>query len=139
MTVTWFLHVFHLFLVITFPMWSLQFFREETRKLKLCILEILGSIIFSSILPAIVLSVSHYRLATFPPLITLPTRELSLYTLILPLTVLLAVGVNLIFLSFWKIHKVCVCITIVYDNTVTVYVTFMFIRKTNMTPKISLE
>jgi len=110
MTVTWFLHVFHLFLVITFPIWSLQFFSHSkgTRKLILCILEILGSVIFCSILPTIVLSVSHYRIATFPPLITIPTRELSLYTFILPVTLLLAVGVNLIFLSFWKIHKVCV-------------------------------
>ena len=106
MVVAWFLHVFHLFLQLTFPIWSLKFF-SGTRRLKLCILEICGAVIFSSTLPAVVLSVSEYRYASFPPLLTVPSKELSLYTLMLPFTVLLAVGINLMFLSFWRIYKVC--------------------------------
>jgi len=115
MTVTWFLHVFHLFLLIMFPIWSLQFFSHTkgTRKLKLCILEIVGSVIFSSIFPTIVLSVSHYKNARFPPLIMLPSKKLSLYTMILPVTILMAVGINLIFLSLWKIHKVSVYVIVI--------------------------
>ena len=103
---TWFLHVFHLFLQVAFPIWSLQFF-SRTRRLKLCILEICGAIIFSTLLPVVVLSVSNYSYASFPPLLMVPSKELSLYTLMLPFTVLLAVGINLMFLSFWRIYKVC--------------------------------
>jgi len=105
MAVTWFLHVFHLFLQLAFPIWSLQFF-SSTKRLKLCILEICGAVIFSITLPAVVLSVSSYSYASFPPLLTVPSKELSLYTLMLPFTILLAVGINLMFLSFWKIYKV---------------------------------
>ena len=106
MFVAWFLHVFHLFLQLTFPIWLLKFF-SGARRLKLCILEIYGAVIFSSTLPAVVLSVSEYRYASFPPILMLPSRELSLYTMMLPFTVLMTVGINLIFLSFWKIYKVC--------------------------------
>lgn len=91
---------------LTFPFWSAQFFTNERQKLKICVLEIVGAVIFSSALPTIVLCKSEFRLARFPPDIVFPKKDLALYTLLLPIVILLIIGVNLTFLSFWKIHKV---------------------------------
>jgi len=104
--ITWFLHLFHLFLGLAFPFWTSNFFSEAGQRWKLCILEVLGAILFSSSGPIIVLSISEYRLGRFPPLFPRPNKDLTLYTLMLPLTILLAVGVNLTFFCFWTIHKV---------------------------------
>ena len=106
MAITWFFYVFHLFLGLAFPFWSARLFSEETRKLKICVLEIFGAFIFSGTFPTIVLSMSDFRLARFPPVIVIPSKDLILYTLLLPIAILLIVGVNLTFLSFWIIHKV---------------------------------
>ncbi|XP_065914487.1 uncharacterized protein [Dysidea avara] len=105
MAITWFFYVFHLFLGLAFPFWSARLFSEETRKLKICVLEIFGAFIFSGTFPTIVLSMSDFRLARFPPVIVIPSKDLILYTLLLPIAILLIVGVNLTFLSFWIIHK----------------------------------
>jgi len=61
---------------------------------------------FSIVLPTIVLCVSKFKLARFPPVFVFPTKDLALYTFLLPIAILLIVGVNLTFLSFWIIHKV---------------------------------
>ncbi|XP_065915301.1 uncharacterized protein [Dysidea avara] len=105
MATTWFFYVFHLFLGLAFPFWSARLFSEETRKLKICIMEIFGAFTFSGIFPTIVLSVSDFRIARFPPVIVIPSKDLILYTFLLPIAILLIVGVNLMFLSFWIIHK----------------------------------
>ena len=120
-SITWFLHVFHLFLGLAFPFWTSNFFSEVGWKWKLFILETLGAILFSIPGPTIVLSISEYRLGRFPPLFPLPNKELSLYTLILPLTILLAVGVNLIFFCFGTIHKVLMFVsTLLYSCCINV-------------------
>ena len=52
------------------------------------------------------MSVSDYAIFQFPPVFTLPSREVSFYTLTLIPAVLMAAGVNLIFINFYIIHKV---------------------------------
>ena len=106
MAITWNFYVIHLFLGLTFPFWSVKFFGDKTRTLKICLLEIFGAITFSILLPTIVLSVSKFKLARFPPVFVFPTKDLALYTFLLPIATLLIVGVNLTFLCFWVIHKV---------------------------------
>jgi len=106
MAITWFFYIFHLFLGLAFPFWSRQFFSEKKRRLKICVLEICGAILLSAVFPSIVLSVSDFRLARFPPVFVFPTKELALYTLLVPICIMLIVGINLTFLSFWIIHKV---------------------------------
>jgi len=94
---------------LAFPFWSAKFFSEGERKVKiLCVLEISGALMFSIVFPSIVLSVSGFKLARFPPVFVFPTKELALYTLLLPIGIVLMIGVNLTFLSFWIIHKVSV-------------------------------
>jgi len=105
MAITWFLHLFHLFLGIQFPFWS-RFLGEKKWKLRLHIVELISVIVLSGIGPTAFVSASEYTLGRFPPLFALPSREVSFYTIMLPLTIILAIGVNLAFFSFWTIHKV---------------------------------
>ena len=70
-------------------------------------MEVLGSIVLSSITPTVYVNVSTYTLARFPPAFIFPGAKIIFYTIILPLAIILAVGVNLIFFTFFTIHKVC--------------------------------
>ena len=105
MSVVWFLHLFHLFLGVVFPFWS-RFLSEREWKIRLHVVEVFGSVILCSLAPTIFVSVSEYTLGRFPPLLTLPSRDVSFYTIILSLTIVLASGINLTFSTFWTIHKV---------------------------------
>ena len=104
-TVTWFLHMFHFFLGIAFPFWS-RFLNEQTWKIRLHVVELIGSIVLCSLAPTVFVSVSDYTLSRFPPLFARPSRDVSFYTLILPLAIFLAVGVNLMIYSLIGIYKV---------------------------------
>ena len=104
-TVTWFLHLFHLFLVVSFPFWS-EFLSEQKWKIRLHIVEVLGSVVLCSVAPIIVVSMSGYTISRFPPLIVRPPRDIAFYSLILPNTLLMAIGLTLTVYSFFTIHKV---------------------------------
>ena len=97
--------MFHFFLGIAFPFWS-RFLNERKWKIRLHVVEIFGSIVLCSLAPTVFVSVSEYTLARFPPLFARPSRDISFYTLILPLAILLAIGVNLMIYSLIGIHKV---------------------------------
>ena len=105
MAITWFLHLFHLFLGIQFPFWS-RFMGEKKWKIRLHIVELISAIFLSGVAPTAFVSASEYILGRFPPLFALPSSEVAFYTIMLPLSIILAVGVNLAFYSFWTIHKV---------------------------------
>ena len=106
-TLTWFLHLFHLFLAVVFPFWS-QFLSEQKWKIRLHILEVVGCVVVSSIAPIIFVSTSEYTIARFPPLFPQPSRDVVFYSLVLPNTILIAIGVNLTIYSFITIHKVII-------------------------------
>ena len=105
MSAMWFLHLFHLFLGVVFPFQS-KFLNEKKFKFRLHVLEVLGSIVLCSLAPTIFVSVSGYTFGSFPPLVFLPSRRVAFYTIVLPLAVILACGVNLTFYTFLSIHKV---------------------------------
>ena len=105
MAVTWFLHLFHLFVGIAFPFWS-RILNEKKWKIRLHIAEVFGSVVLCSLAPTIFVSVSEYTLVRFPPLFALPSRDVAFYTIVLPLAIILAVGVNLTLYAFLRLHKV---------------------------------
>ena len=106
MNITWFLHVFHLFFGVVFPFQS-EILNEKKWKNRLHVAEVFGSIVLCSLAPTICVSVSQYTFVDFPPLFSLPTLgEVLFYTIILPLSIILAVGVNITFYTFLSIHKV---------------------------------
>ena len=66
----------------------------------------LGSVLLCSLAPTIFVIVSEYVPGRFPPLFAVASREVVFYTMILPLTVILAAGINLTFYTLLRIHKV---------------------------------
>jgi len=102
---TWFLHAFHLFLGAAFP-FRARFLSEKKWKIRCHVIEVIGCIIFCSLGPTLVLSLSEYTITSFPTLFPLPTKEMVFITMTIPLSVLLAAGVNMIFYTFFCVHKV---------------------------------
>ena len=102
---TWFLHLLHLFLGVVFP-FRLKFLNEKKWKIRLHVFELLGSIVLCGLPPAIYISVSDYTIARFPPLFALPLREVAFYAIVLPQCIILSVGLNIGFYTFFSIHKV---------------------------------
>ena len=104
-TVTWFLHLFHLFLVVSFPFWS-KFLSEQKWKIRLHVVEVFGSVVLCSIAPITFISVSEYTTTRLPPLFPRPSNDVLFFSMILPNTVLLGIGVNLTVYSLMNIRKV---------------------------------
>ena len=90
---------------MVFPFWS-KFLNEKKWKVRLHIVEVLGSIVLCSLAPTVYVSVSTYTLARFPAVLIFPGAKVIFYTILLPLVITLAVGTNLIFFTFFTIHKV---------------------------------
>ena len=105
LNVTWFLHLLHLFLGVVFP-FQTEILNEKKWKNRLHVAEVFGSIVLCSLAPTIYVSISEYTFARFPPLFAIPAGEVIFYTIVLPLSIILAVGVNLTFYTFISIHKV---------------------------------
>ena len=103
--VTWFLHVLHLFLGIAFPFWA-RFLNEKKWKIRCHVIEVIGAIIFCSLGPTLVVTLSEYKIVNFPILFPLPTKEMVFFTMTIPFSVLMASGVNMIFYAFFSVHKV---------------------------------
>ena len=116
-TITWFLHLSHLFLAISFPFWS-EYLNEQKWKIRLHLVEILGAVVLSSLGPVIFVSMSEYIFARFPPFFARPSRDAAFYSVVLPSAVMIAVGLNLTIYSFYQIRKVIdklqICIMYVY-------------------------
>ena len=104
-TLTWFLHLFHLFLAVAFPFWS-EFLSEQKWKIRLHVLEVLGCVVVSSIAPIIFVSTSEYAIARFPPVFVWASRDVTFYSVVLPNTILVAIVINLTVYSFVIIRKV---------------------------------
>ena len=104
-TVTWFLYLFHLFLVVSFPFWS-KFLSEQKWKIRLHVVEVFGSVVICSIAPIIYISVSEYTFSRLPPLFDRPSRDATFYSIVLPNIILMAVGINLTIYSLISIRKV---------------------------------
>ncbi|XP_065890372.1 uncharacterized protein [Dysidea avara] len=102
--VTWFLHVLHLFLGVAFPFWA-RFLNEKKWKIRCHVIEVIGGITFCSLGPTLVVTFSEYTIASFPTLFPLPTKKMVFFTMTVPLSVLLATGVNMIFHTFFSVHK----------------------------------
>ena len=106
-TVTWFLHLFHLFLLVSFPFWS-ESLREQKWKIRLHVVEVFGSVVLCSIAPVTFISVSEYTITRLPPLFPWPSSDVMFYSIILPNTILFAIGVNLTVYSLMSIRKVII-------------------------------
>ena len=104
-----------------FPL-KFSLLKDKRWEKRLHIAELTASIGFASLGPAIIwISNNDYNVFTRPPLLCLPdSNSMLLYTLCVPMLVLLIIGVNLIATIVWALLKVCNLMYIVmYINTYT--------------------
>ena len=101
----WLLHFVHLFIKIAFPMWCRKLDRKNI-KLILHVVEVAAAIFLCSLSPTLFVIFSKYRFGRLPPLICIPSKEVSFYTICLPLCIIMAIGMILAVIMFWILCKV---------------------------------
>ena len=105
LTAFWLLHLIHLFIKIGFPLWSRKLDRKHI-KIALHAIEGIGAFLVCGLAPITFVSVSEYSFGQFPPLLCVPSKEVSFYTICIPLCIMVAAGINLEIIMFWILHKV---------------------------------
>lgn len=121
-TLWWFFHVCMVFYKVNFPFHSRKTVQYNTHIHIVCAL--IGKQICVSVsmyynyffvsalllpLPAVIstLAKDGYRINRFPPILCSPRNsDLFYYPTMLVMNILLAVGVALLIITFWKVHKV---------------------------------
>ena len=68
-----------------------------------------GSVVLCSLAPIIYISGSEYYISRFPQVTPWPSTEMVFYSVLIPLAMILAVGVSLVYYTFFTIHKVAKC------------------------------
>ena len=105
LTEFWLLHLIHLFIKIAFPMWSRELDRKQT-KIILHVVEVSGALFLSTLAPILYIIFLKYRFGRFPPVLCVPSKEVSFYAICLPLCIIMGTGVILTIIMFWMLHKV---------------------------------
>ena len=94
-----------------------------------CLIPILGVFIpIPGVLLALLVPEWNYVINDFPPFLCSPKNlNLWYYTMNLPINILVAIGVSLLILIFWKLHKVRIIILIHFSipcpHSIKVYFT----------------
>ena len=102
----WFGHVVAMFTKIKWPLGARKIALAGYYKY-LHTLCLLASTIVSTLPVAVVLNTSGFATFTFPPLFCTPTnREMTFYCIILPVSILIAIGASLLIVILWIIHQV---------------------------------
>jgi len=111
LAVWWFCHVVSLFWGIQFPFHA-RLFKTTGRIKYIHITMVIVGLVLPT-LPVIVAftagnpSSRGFRPTRFPPILcTSLQRDPTFYSLVLPINILIAVGVPLVIIIFWTIHKV---------------------------------
>ena len=86
-------------------MWSRNLDRKQT-KIILHVVEIAGALCLGTLAPVVNIIYSKYQFGRFPPVLCLPSKEVSFYTVCLPLCIMMAIGTILAVIMFWILHKV---------------------------------
>ena len=102
----WFFHVAAIFWKIRFPFSARA--AESTLYIKLVHVTVVVLAVVVPIVPVVTtLKTSGFGLTRFPPILCTGTNaDATFYSLVLPIVVLLQVGISLLIVIFWKIHKV---------------------------------
>ena len=86
-------------------MWSRKLDRKQT-KIILHIAEVCVALSLSTLAPILNVIFSKYRFGRFPPVMCFPSKDVSFYTVCLPLCIIMATGTILAVIMFWMLHKV---------------------------------
>ena len=101
----WLLHLIHLFIKIAFPMWARKLNRKKI-KFILHGVEVSGAVFLCTLAPTFNIIFSKYQFGRIPPLLCIPSKEVSFYTVCLPLCVIMGIGTILAIVMFWILYKV---------------------------------
>ena len=101
----WLLHFIHLFIKIAFPMWSRKLDSKQT-KIILHVVEVAVALFLCSLAPVLNVILSKYQFRRFPQIFCFPSKEVSFYTICLPLCIMVGIGTILSVIMFWMLHKV---------------------------------
>ena len=86
-------------------MWSRKLDRKQTKNI-LHVVEVAGAIFLCTLAPMFNVIFSKYQFGQFPPVICVPSKEVSFYTICLPLCIIIGTGVILAIIMFWMLYKV---------------------------------
>ena len=130
LAVWWFCHVVSLFWGIQFPFHARSF--KTTGRIKYIHITMVIVGLVLPTLPVVVAftpgnpNTSGFGLTRFPPILcTSLQRDPSFYSLVLPINILLAIGVPLVIIVFWTIHKVYTRISDAYDYNIILAMLFL--------------
>ena len=134
MTLWWFFHVTIFFHKVVFPFHANQMTKLGRNKYVFVVIIVLGKSMSHSLcyykhffqalgipLPAVILSLSvedyYYRIYRFPPGICITNGAMLFYSMTALIDILVGIGVYLLFVVFWIIHRVIILtnICIYYD------------------------
>ena len=106
--VLWILHVSVIFWNVRFPdQYMLLNRRHQVKYIHL--VSVLVAIVVPVIPVAVIYGTGGFVNGRFPPLLCLPSNaNAAFYSLVLPVSVLIASGVTLLLAVFWTLHKVSV-------------------------------
>ena len=90
-----------------FPIWSKKH-NDKEKSLVFHVLEVSVSVVISILAPVIYVAGSEYRVTHFPPVLCVPSRIFSFYTVCLPLCMTLGSGSILLVIMFYTLVKVSV-------------------------------
>ena len=115
-TVWWFCHVVSLFWGIQFPFHARSF--KAANRLKYIHIAMVAVSLVLPTIPVIVAftagspSTRGFGITRFPPITcTSLQRDPTFYSLVLPINILIGIGVPLVIIIFWTIHKVLALIS----------------------------
>ena len=90
---------------IALPMWSRKLDRKQTKNF-LHVVEVTGAIFLCILAPMLNVIFSKYQFGQFPPFQCIPSKEVSFYTMCLPLCIIMGTGLILAIIMFWMLYKV---------------------------------
>lgn len=99
-------HVSHLFVSLAFPFKAQCISRSFSLKLKIHIAEVTFAVLCGLLPGIIIANTSKYTYFAFPIACTPSSSLVTFYTLLLPISIGSAIGLCLLFASFWIVHKV---------------------------------
>ena len=102
----WLLYVFHLFVKIVDPLKTWIINKEEYAR-RIHIIEVVTVFFFGLITPiTTVATTDGYHITTFPPRACAPAAEVAFHGILLPHIMMCIVGICLILVTFFHIHRV---------------------------------
>ena len=102
----WLLYVFHLFMKIVDPLKTWIINKQKYAR-RIHILEVVTVFFFGLLTPIITIATTDgYHMATFPPRACASEADVAFHGILLPIIVMCIVGICLILVTFFHIHRV---------------------------------